>query len=1525
VGGFVRAFGRDVVASGAEQADELQTLSVTATAGQYRLTFGPDTTGDLAFDATAAQVETALNALASINTGGGSVVVTARPGGALPYRIAFAGARADVNQVAITVAAGTTPLSGGAATIATMQDGAVGFEVCTNPASCKVGTTTGAAGGVVQAPNSVLTVAPDGAPNEGNVLLANKSKNRVEEFTATGEFVRNFGWDVVTAGPGNKNFATGPDQANEVQAVTVRATGGMFRLQFGGAVPGVSETADIPAAATAQQVEDALNAITNISTGGGSVNVAGGPGNATGATPYVVTFDGGPRAGTDVAELGQLNVSLTGGTPTTGVTVFTASPGNSGFEICQAANFDICQTGATGPGKGQFGDAALNDIAEDNDGNIYTVEFVGNFRVQKFTLPANTVTPQGNFANAILTGTSTNNGPGNVAVDDAGYVYAVNKFPIGTGVPPVEVSPKYEGAQPQLWQQRLLKIDPEANGGNGEVVDVMLANPGDDLPGTVNMVSVAVNGAGSRLYVGTVARFNSGAGVFVLGEVPPVAVTTPVITDVKSATATLNATVTPSPIGLGTRYHFEYSKNGVAWQSAPEVDVDLGNGSGSGDPGSCPVGNPVTCDVSVGLSDLALGVTYQVRVVARTPYGGATAISPVAFFTTEAALPSVSTQGASWSGGPDSEPTLSLRGRLNPEGASTTYRFEYVTEAEFDASGYDQAKSAPVSGAAAGHGVSNQNVEQIVAGLDPTVAYHYRLAASNTEGNVIGADRTVAPPDAAGRFIELVTEGDGQGVGIKLSSGLRISDDGQRAGFFAQGFGDQTGSPGIDNPFIAQRGTDGWVTSVSGPGPAGETSDLINYSQWPSDLTKTLWKAQTDVESVRGEMQWTFADSAGDVSSAGPRLVPLERVGSPGIYNFKGGSTDLSSFVFAGPNTSSSSLTLLAGESLIPSASKVRSNLYEIADADTPDPAFRIVNRSTGGAQIGGACGAELGGIATSLFGVDEFTGVRGRAVSEDGSVVYFSARAGTPEASCGTGFPVRVFKRVDGTSTVAVSGSQCTRTVSDPGGACNDTTGNDAYQSASADGSKVLFLSPRQLVGSATDQGDTDTTTDLYLYDSQPPAGQPNLVQVSAGETVAGDHPTIGSGANVLGLADFSADGSRVYFAASGRLTPEATQGANNLYVYQRDEEHPTGRIEFVATLSPNLSSNDAGTGDGDVWEPKVQPQGKQAYALPFYDGLGESRGFGDGRYLVFLSEAALDAGDGDSSDDLYRYDDQAGELICLSCAGDDAESIRVPGRNVDFSGGDYVQQHRIASEDVSSVVFETEESLVAADDNTARDGYLWRDGELDLISGATGDIGIETYTYFRTAPRISPDGQSVFFLTRAPLLPQDINNSGLDYYVARVGGGFPLTTTEDSACDAAGGGCQGEGQDPLGSDRKTVAPSDGNAAADERAVLSIGSLGAKARGRAARTGVLRIRVRASQPGVVRLSAKGRIGKRTRSLGSASGRFVQPGVVVVGLRLSRAARGVLGRGGRLVVSVSARSSGARPRSVKVALRRAGK
>jgi len=78
--------------------DEAQELTVRATGGTYQLNFGGVATDPIAYDASAAAVQSALEALSSV--GAGNVSVSGGPGDALgdaPYTIAFQGTLADTD------------------------------------------------------------------------------------------------------------------------------------------------------------------------------------------------------------------------------------------------------------------------------------------------------------------------------------------------------------------------------------------------------------------------------------------------------------------------------------------------------------------------------------------------------------------------------------------------------------------------------------------------------------------------------------------------------------------------------------------------------------------------------------------------------------------------------------------------------------------------------------------------------------------------------------------------------------------------------------------------------------------------------------------------------------------------------------------------------------------------------------------------------------------------------------------------------------------------------------------------------------------------------------------------------------------------------------------------------------------------------------------------------------------------------------------------------------------------------------
>ncbi|MEU2315186.1 hypothetical protein [Streptomyces albidoflavus] len=90
---------------------EVQTVTVTGspTGGTYTLTFSGQTTAGIPYNATAAQVKTALEALSNINPG--DVAVTGGPHPATPVVVTFTGQYMGDDQAQMTASA--TNLTGG--------------------------------------------------------------------------------------------------------------------------------------------------------------------------------------------------------------------------------------------------------------------------------------------------------------------------------------------------------------------------------------------------------------------------------------------------------------------------------------------------------------------------------------------------------------------------------------------------------------------------------------------------------------------------------------------------------------------------------------------------------------------------------------------------------------------------------------------------------------------------------------------------------------------------------------------------------------------------------------------------------------------------------------------------------------------------------------------------------------------------------------------------------------------------------------------------------------------------------------------------------------------------------------------------------------------------------------------------------------------------------------------------------------------------------------------------------------------
>ena len=111
---------------GSPAVSEIQRISTSPapTGGTFTLSFGGNTTSAIAYDATAATIDTALEALASI--GAGQVTCTGGPINTAPVLVTFGGTLASTNVATITGASSLTGGAGGSAvtlTVATTTEG----------------------------------------------------------------------------------------------------------------------------------------------------------------------------------------------------------------------------------------------------------------------------------------------------------------------------------------------------------------------------------------------------------------------------------------------------------------------------------------------------------------------------------------------------------------------------------------------------------------------------------------------------------------------------------------------------------------------------------------------------------------------------------------------------------------------------------------------------------------------------------------------------------------------------------------------------------------------------------------------------------------------------------------------------------------------------------------------------------------------------------------------------------------------------------------------------------------------------------------------------------------------------------------------------------------------------------------------------------------------------------------------------------------------------------------------------------
>lgn len=118
------AMARALEASQSMPGNEVQQVAVNATGGTFTITYAGQTTTAIAFNATAATVLAALEALSNIPVGALRVMQTVAASPAFTYTIEFGGSLGETNVAAVTTGVGSLTGGTGAAVVSTLTEGA---------------------------------------------------------------------------------------------------------------------------------------------------------------------------------------------------------------------------------------------------------------------------------------------------------------------------------------------------------------------------------------------------------------------------------------------------------------------------------------------------------------------------------------------------------------------------------------------------------------------------------------------------------------------------------------------------------------------------------------------------------------------------------------------------------------------------------------------------------------------------------------------------------------------------------------------------------------------------------------------------------------------------------------------------------------------------------------------------------------------------------------------------------------------------------------------------------------------------------------------------------------------------------------------------------------------------------------------------------------------------------------------------------------------------------------------------------
>ncbi len=842
--------------------------------------------------------------------------------------------------------------------------------------------------------------------------------------------------------------------------------------------------------------------------------------------------------------------------------------------------------------------------------------------------------------------------------------------------------------------------------------------------------------------------------------------------------------------------------------------------------------------VSAALSGLTPGVVYSYHLIAANENGisyGAAARTPQ--------LASVIGESV----GDVAATSATLAAQLDPNGNASAYRFEYISQADYQANGasFDgpHAPTAiPVPDSSIGSGEEPVSVTQRLTGLSPSTVYHYRVRVTDAIAHVAGPDRTFTTQTPGhfamldGRGWELVSPPDKHGANINSLYGAQAAANGEAVVYQAVDptESNPAGNGGSSVTVLSARAASGW-----------ESHDLAAPHRSATALGGEYILFSQDLSLAAVQPIGLFEPA---LSPEATELTPFLRTdfapGDPGAFCT---SNCYRPLVTGAPGSADVPPGLHFGEEARCAPPKEPGQCGPTFMGAAPDMTHIVIAASaplTPGTPEGFIEGRALGNLfewsawrltpisvlpdgepalPTSRLAIGESTlgaSNRARAISADGSRVVWAENGGFLgiEYDASNRPKEHLYLRYNATEPQsAVNGAgectqaarACTLQLDQVEGGSGAGSVRPEFLTASADDSKIFFSDEQRLTANS---GAVPSAPDLYECEVVKAANgglECRLTDLT---------PEVnGESAGVAGTAlGASEDGSTIYFAASGVLT-SAQENAEHERAQPGDcaelppenavcnlyREH-AGTITFVASIDSRRDNHDWGAHFGQFSDltARVSPNGE---------------------WLAFMSSRSLtgydnnDAVTGLPDQEVYLYHGAgSGTLVCASCNPTGARPHGSPGKPyslVEIEGSDGPWAANIPSwhgsegnyqtrylSDSGRLFFDSSDALVPQDTNGTEDVYEYEPPNVGSCSAGSATFspaagGCVDLISSGTSPQesaffdASESGDDVFFLSASSLSYRDIDTS-YDMYDARVGGGEseppPQPACEGDSCQS-------------------------------------------------------------------------------------------------------------------------------------------